>query len=336
MNCSKPAATPHNDDPARAVVAVLRSSGPLTYVIAALALFAALTPATFLTQENFKAILDQATVPLILISGLTFVILIGSIDLSLEGVMAASSLTFVLLSENSRNSNKFQILSIVAAIGVGVIFGLLNGLIHARLKIPSFMVSLGVWFVGLGVGTILYGNDMPIYSDAAVRDWISASHFGVSNAAVVSIVCVSIAFLIGRRAKLGRYAYAIGASEDISRLNGIPVVRYKVYVFVLSGFCAALAAVISSARLGVGTADVGSGQLFFTIASVIVGGTFLSGGRGGVLHSVCGVLLLVVVNNGLIHIGASPIMQQALAGLVIVAAVVVTGIRERSKLRVVK
>ncbi|WP_349039108.1 ABC transporter permease [Pseudotabrizicola sp. 4114] len=314
----------------------LESYGAFIALNIACAAFALADPGTFLTPTNLRTILDQSAVPVIIVCGLTFVILIGSIDLSTEGVLAASSLTFVLLSSNSRNAIDLGIGAFWVALGVGALFGLLSGLLQTRLRIPSFMVSLGLWFIGLGVGTVLYGSDVPVLTSEESRNWVSASNLGVSNAVLLAAFMVAVSWIISGYTRMGRFAYAIGTNEAIARLNSIPVGRYKVLIFVYAGFCISVAAIIASCRLGVGTPDVGSGQLFLTTAAVIVGGTPLSGGRGGILQSVCGVFLLIVISNGLILIGASPITQQAMSGLIIVTAVVLTGYRQRDLLRVVK
>lgn len=310
--------------------------GSFIAVIVACIIFAVADPVTFLSLANLRTLLDQSTVPVLVVCGLTFVILIGSIDLSIEGVLAATSLTFVLTSANSRSTLDIGFGAPVLALSVGMLFGLVSGLLQTRLRIPSFMVSLGLWFTGLGIGTVLYGSDVPILANQAARDWVSSNRFGVSNAVLVATLMVVISYVVATYTKMGRYAYAIGTNESIASLNSIPVRRYKVITFAYAGFCIAIAAIIASCRLGVGTPDVGSGQLFLTTAAVIIGGTPLSGGKGGVLQSVCGVFLLVIISNGLILIGASPITQQALSGLIIVTAVVLTGYRRRSLLRVVK
>lgn len=318
------------------LIASFENFGVFFALITACIVFAVADPDTFLTTTNLRTLLDQSAVSIIIVCGLTFVILIGSIDLSIEGVLGASSLTFVLLSSNSRNSIDLGLGAFVAALGVGALFGLLSGLLQTRLRIPSFMVSLGLWFTGLGVGTVLYGSDVPMLADESTRDWVSASNLGVSNAVLLAAIMVAVSCIISGYTKMGRYAYAIGTNETIARLNSIPVGHYKVLIFTYAGFCISIGAIIASCRLGVGTPDVGSGQLFLTTAAVIVGGTPLSGGKGGVLQSVCGVFLLVVISNGLILIGASPITQQAMSGLIIVGAVVLTGYRQRALLRVVK
>jgi ribose transport system permease protein len=312
------------------------SYGPLFALIAVSVVFAALNPTTFPTPENFRTILDQAALPLILSIGATYVILMGCIDLSIEGVMAASGLTFVLLSANSVNGMDLGPIAAVAAVAMGLVFGLCNGLIHTRFRIPSFMASLGLWYIGLGLATMLFGSTVPRLQNAGLAQWVSATPLGASNAFVVALVLVVLAGLVSRYTRLGRFTLAIGADEGLSRLSSVPVARYKVYVFVLAGICSAVAGVLGTMRLGVGIVEVGSGQLFFTTAAVVVGGTVLSGGKGGILHSVIGVLLLTVINNGLVLSGVDPTVQQAIAGIVIVAAVVITGLRNRGRLKVVK
>jgi ribose transport system permease protein len=310
--------------------------GPLLALIAVAVVFAALNPTTFPTVENLRAILDQAALPMILAMGATFVILMGCIDLSVEGVMATAGLTFVLLSANTVNSMDLGFGAAIIALLAGALFGLLNGLIHTRFRIPSFMASLGLWYVGLGVATLLFGSTVPSLQNKGVSQWASATPLGASNAFILALVIAVLAVLVERFTRVGRYSLAIGADEGLARISSVPVARFKVYIFVLAGLCSAIAGVIGTARLGVGIVEVGSGQLFFTTAAVVVGGTLLSGGKGGVVRSVIGVLLLTVINNGLVLSGVDPTVQQAIAGIVIVSAVVVTGLRSRERLRVVK
>ncbi|WMY11802.1 ABC transporter permease [Paraburkholderia phenoliruptrix] len=311
-------------------------SGPLIALLAVVIIFAVLRPSTFLTWENFRSITDQATIPLILAMGSTFVILAGCIDLSIEGVMATAALTYVLLSMNSVNTHDLGLAAPVIAILAGVVLGWATGIVHTMFRVPSFMVSLGIWFIGLGIATVLYGDAVPQLTGHMSKAWASSTPLGFSNAFVVAVVFVVLAKWLSNHTTFGRYTYAIGADEHIAKLNGVAVARYKVLIFTFAGFCSAFAGVIGASRLGVGIVDVGSGQLFQTIAAVVIGGTFLSGGRGGVLNSACGVLLVVVITNGLILMGVSPVLQRAVSGLVIVAAVVVTGLNHRSRLRIVK
>ena len=290
----------------------------------------------FVSLENIQTVLYQAAIPLILSVGATLVILIGGIDLSIEGVMAAGALTFVLLSPNNINDSDFGVMAIGGALLVGALLGGLNGFAHVRLKIPSFMSSLGVWYIGLGIASMLYDQSTPRLSESANIAWASGTIFGISNSFFIALGVIILGVVVSRWTRFGRYAYAIGGDEAVVRLTPINIGRYKIAIFVVAGACAAFAGVLGSIRLGVGVPAVGTGQLFTTISAVVLGGTLLSGGRGGMLHSLIGVMVIVVLANGLVLSGVSPYVQQAVQGLVVIAAVGIAGWKQRSILRIVK
>lgn len=315
----------------------LKSLGELAALVVLVAVFAALNPESFPTVVNARTILDQAALPLIIGVGATLVILMGSIDLSVEGVMGAAGMTFVLLSANSRDTVDLGLWAVLAALGVGVALGLLSGLVHTRLKVPSFIVTLGVWFVGLGVATVLFGESaIPFLADGSVQSWASGRTLGLPNSFVLAAFVVLLGAAAARLTRLGRFAYAIGNDEEIARDNGVRVDRFKVYVFVTAGACSALAGVLASLQLGAGSATVGIGTLFLTIAAVVIGGTSLGGGTGGILRTALGVLLLTVLNNGLILSGVSPNIQSGVSGTVLILAIVAAAWPHRSRLRIVK
>ncbi|EON34811.1 ABC transporter permease [Gordonia terrae C-6] len=312
-----------------------RSVGPLIALVALCAVFS-FTADSFFTLGNLNAIIQQAAIPLILAMGATLVVLIGSVDLSIEGVMAASGLTFVLLAANSVNGNDLGLLAVIIAIGVGALFGLANGLLHAVAKVPSFLVTLGTWFVGLGVATVLFGTSTPQLADTGLGNWAQGAWLGIPIIVVFAIVALLVTWFLCRCTSLGTQTYAVGGDEAVSKVTGINVTRTKVVLFTIAGIMSGLAGVLATIRLGVGDVGVGSGNLFLTLSAVVVGGTLLSGGRGGPLHSLVGILLLVVLGNGLLLSGASPYVQQGAQGVIIVAAVIATGWPARNRLRVVK
>ena len=257
-------------------------------------------------------------IPLVLAVGMTFVILQGSIDLSIEGVMAASSLTFAMTVLNSRTGLDLGVLGILAGDGASApAFGLLNGLVVTKLRVPSFMVTLGVWSVSMGIAMLLSGGQPPIIRDETLRSFGLGATLGVPNLAIVAILVLGVGYVLQTYTRFGRYSYVIGGGEDLARLSGIPVDRYKVLVFAFSGLLAGLAGVMESARIGLGHVDIGLGQMFAAITAVVIGGTSLSGGRGGVLQSAVGVLILVVLANGMIFVGISPYVQKAVQGGII-------------------
>jgi ribose transport system permease protein len=332
------AAPPQTQAPARRHRRVeLNSLGELAALLVLIGVFAVLNPDSFLTPANARTVLDQASLPLIIGVGATLVILMGSIDLSVEGVMGAAGMTFVLLTANSRDTVDLGPWAIVAAIAVGMALGLLSGLIHTRLKVPSFIVTLGVWFVGLGMATVLFGESaIPFLPDGGLKAWPSERTLGLPNSFVLAALVVLAGAAAARLTRVGRFAYAIGNNEEIARDNGVPVGRYKVYVFLIAGACSALGGVLATLQVGAGSATVGIGTLFVTIAAVVIGGTSLGGGKGGILRTALGVMLLTILNNGLILSGVSPNIQSAVSGAVLVAALVAAAWPNRSRLRIVK
>jgi ribose transport system permease protein len=314
-----------------------RRVGELAAFVVLIIVFTALNPDTFPTTANFRTILDQAALPLIIGVGATLVIVMGSIDLSVEGVMGAAGMTYVLLSANSRNSTDLGVLAIPIALLVGIGLGLLSGLIHTRVKVPSFIVTLGVWFVGLGVATLLFGQaEIPFLSSEKAVAWPSNLSLGLPNAFLLAVAVLALGVFVTRFTRFGRFAYAIGNNELIARDIGVPVARYKLYVFVAAATASALAGIVGSLQLGAGSATLGTGTLFLTIAAVVIGGTSLGGGRGGIMRTALGVLLLTTLNNGLILSGVSPNIQSAVSGAVLVLAISVAAWPQRDRLRVVK
>lgn len=310
-------------------------AGPALALLAFVAFFAATTP-SFASVDNLTSILEQAAIPTIAAMGGTMVILIGSVDLSVEGVMAASGITFVLLAANNVNGNDLGLVAVVAAVAVGGLFGLVAGLVHTLLRVPSFMTTLGTWFIGLGLATVLFGDSTPQLEDDGIRSWAGGTWLGVPVMVVFAAVVVVVFTVLAKMTALGRHAYAVGGDEQVARVAGIRVARVKIAVLTLAGLTTGLAGVLATTRLGVGTVNVGSGQLFLTLAAIVLGGTLLSGGRGGPVNTVIGVLLLVVLGNGLLLSGASPYVQQAAQGLIIIVAVIASGWSGRDRLRVVK
>ena len=299
-------------------------------------IFSILNP-RFATIGNFQNILSQAGLPLIIGIGATFVILIGSIDLSVEGIMGASGMVFVLMSANSRGGTDFGPWAFVAGIAMGIALGVVTGLIYTRIKVPSFIVTLGMWYVGLGVATILFGTDsIPTLTSDDLSTWASKITFGLPNDIWLAIAVLLLAAFTLRFTRFGRVVLAIGNNEEIAKGNGIAVARNKTLVFVVAGAMSGLAGIIATMQLGSGSATVGAGNLFITIPAVVIGGTSLGGGKGGVFGTALGVILLTTLNNGLILSGVSPNFQSAVSGAILVLAIVATAWSQRDRLRISK
>ena len=313
----------------------LLSWGPLGALVLLCIAFGVADP-EFATLGNLQTIASRSAVPLILAVGLTFVIVQGSIDLSLEGLMAVSSLTFALCVLNSRTGSDLGFLGIVVATAVGAGFGVVNGFLITRLRVPSFMATLGIWSFTGGVAMLMSGGNPPLVRDETLRALGLGQTLGIPNLALIALLCLALGYFLQERTRFGRYSYAIGGGEDLARLSGIAVDRYKMLVFAFSGCLAGLAGALESARIGIGHSEVGLGQLFAAITAVVIGGTPLSGGRGGVLQSAVGVLIISVLGSGMIYVGISPYLQKAVQGAIILVAVVAATWHMRGRLRVVK
>lgn len=309
--------------------------GPAAMLVL-LCLFFASASDGFLGIGNIQAIANQAAVPIVLASGLTLVILMGSIDMSIEGIIATVSIVSAMLVANSVNSNHMGWAATVIALAIGAAFGLANGLIVTKLRLPSLIVTLGMWFVGLGLASFLYPDNQPRVLDDGFRRWALDAPLGFQRLTYVAVGVVLVVYVILKWTRLGRTIYAIGAGEPQLELAGVNVHRYKIAAFAASGFLAGLAALMTTAQIGGGDAAAGDGRLFPAVSAVVIGGTLLSGGRGGIKHSVVGVLLLAVLENGMMHLGVSVYLQQAVVGLVVVAVVTIAGWQSRAVLRVIK
>jgi ribose transport system permease protein len=329
--------TPPEDHPGLSPRArrALADAGPLVALIVLVVVFSVMNP-VFISLGNIGILLSQAAVPLVIATGLTFVILLGSIDLSVEGVVASSSLVFALTVANDRNDLSLGILGALLAVLCGSLFGLANGLANVKLGIPSFMATLGMGAVGIGVATVLFAGRSPRIVDADMRMLGQGSTLGLANIFLVALLVLALGWLVQRFTRLGRYGYVIGGDEAVARLSGVSVGRYKIGAFVVGGTASGVAGVLLGSQLGVGMPTIGSGTLFTGITAVVVGGTLLTGGRGGVLRSLIGVLIIVVLANGLILVGVNPYAQVAVQGLVIIAAVITTGWRLRTRVRIIK
>jgi ribose transport system permease protein len=227
--------------------------------------------------------------------------------------------------------------AVVIGVALGAALGLANGLVHTLLRVPSFIVSLGIGFVGFGLSSIIYGTDsLPMLDEGGIKEWPAQQFLSLPYSFWLAAAVVTIGALVARFTRLGRFTYAIGNNELIARDNGVPVNRYKVMVFTIAGACSGLAGVLTTMQLGSSPAQIGAGMLFLTIAAVVIGGTSLGGGKGGILRTTVGVLMLSVLNNGLLISGVSVNIRSAVSGGVLIVAIVAAAWPYRSRLRIVK
>lgn len=303
-------------------------------VLVALCILISLFSGNFLSLSNLVRLLSSASIPLVLCMGATFIILMGSIDLSVEGTVALTAVMVSLLVANDISDMAIGLWAVPLAVIVGGIMGLATGLLHAKLKTPSFMTTLGVGFAGVGIAMAVLAGDTVRISDQTFRFLSLGRVFGIPMAVWIAFAAVAVAYVIQERTRLGRWLYAIGTDEMTARHAGIPVERTRIVIFAVAGLFYGLGGVMAAAQFGQGHALISQGRLFTTITAVVVGGTALSGGVGSVLNSVVGVFIVVVLANGMVLMGIPPYVQQGVQGLLIIAAVALA--LDRSRLDVVK
>lgn len=330
----RPGLTP----PLRAGIETLRKGpwGLVAAILVMIVVFSLLNP-RFGSIQNLQNVLYQLAVPLIIVVGTTMVIQMGSIDLSVQGVMGASGMAWILMSPNSRIALDLGPWAFVIALGLGLGLGLLAGLVHARLKVPSFVVTLGTWYIGLGIGILLYGNGMlPSLTSETLARWPTRLTLGVPNAFWLAAGALVLGLLVMNHTRMGRGILAIGNNEVIAGAMGLPVGAIKVAAFAIAGLLSGLAGILATMQLGSGSPDIGSGQLFTVIPAAVIAGTALGGGEGGVMRSALGVLLLILLNNGLVLAGVDPNYQSGVFGAILVVAIIAVGWPQRSRLKVEK
>ncbi len=306
---------------------------PLAVLVVLCGIISVINP-NFLTFGNAVRISQTAMIPLVLGIGATFIILMGSIDLSVEGVLTAAAVILSVLVLNGANGNDFGLLGVLAVLLVGAGIGFVNGLIHVRLKIPSFMTTLGTWFIGVGAANALLGGMATRINDPLIRGLAIQRFLGFPWGVWLALACLLIAIVIQNYTRFGRYLYALGGGEELAALSGISTGRVRIAAFTLAGTFYAVGGILAAAQLGLGNAQIGNGRLFTTVTAVVVGGTALSGGEGGVLQTLVGVLIVVVLSNGMVLMGVPPSVQIGVQGLMIIVAVALS--IDRRKLRVVK
>ena len=319
--------------PGRALVtrAALRAWAPVL-VLLALCLLLALANPNFIETRNLVRVANAAAVPLTLAMGTTVIILLGSIDLSAEGAVAVAATVLVLLARNDANAHDLGWLAAMAAVGAAGLMGLASGLIQTVLRIPSFMATLGTWFIGLGLATTVLGGSAVRLMDPDLRGLALSRLLGLPVAVWVALAAFAVAAVVQTQTRLGRHILALGGGEDLAEYSGISPMRVRILAFTLAGLFYGVAGVLAAAQLGQSNAVIGDGRLFAAITAVVVGGTALTGGEGGVFNTLIGVLIVTVLANGMVLLGISPYVQQTVQGLMIIAAVALSLDRLRQKI----
>ena len=302
--------------------------GPSIALVAMFAVFSILSP-YFLTRNNLTNVLMQSAPLLILATGQTYALLMGGLDLSQGSIISLVSVVTagVLLRHGI-------VLGAVAGLGAGFAISLVNGLLIGRARIQPFIVTLGTLYMVAGAamvysgGSSIFGLPKP---DVDYFFWFGGGFIGpIPVPTLIAIALIAVAHVILTHTRFGRHVYAVGGSETVAVMSGIDVGRVKILIYIVSGGYASIAGFLMSGRVISGQPLLGAGDILLqSIGAVIIGGTSVFGGQGGVLRTVLGVLVVAFMVNGLNLLAIDTFAQQVIVGAIIILSVWVNSLRRR-------
>lgn len=283
----------------------------------------------FATSDNLFNVLRQVSVNVCISVGMTMVILTGGIDLSVGSILALSGAVAAGLTRDGVAFPSMDLFvgitfwgGILAALLIGAILGMINGVMITTFKVPPFIATLGMLTIARGL-TMLYTGGFPITGLGKGFEYVGTGWFlGIPMPVWIALIVVVVFAFVMRHTIFGRHIYAIGGNERASEISGIKVNKVKLLVYTLAGTLAGLAGLLVTARLDSAQPNAGASYELDSIAAVVIGGTSLSGGKGSIVGTIIGALIIGVLNNGLVLLGVSPFWQQVIKGIVILAAVI--------------
>ena len=296
----------------------------LTTVIALIILMAVITiiNSNFLTANNLLNLLLQVTSNALIAFGMTFIILTGGIDLSVGSILALSS----ALTAGLLGSGMPVTLAILISLILGCILGMMNGLLISYGKLAPFIVTLATMTIFRGA-TLVYTNGNPItkgLSDTFLFQFLGQGYIvGIPFPVIIMFIVFIVLYVLLHKTAFGKSVYAIGGNEKAAYISGVKLNKVKIIIYSISGIMASISGLIITSRLSSAQPTAGASYEMDAIAAVVLGGTSLSGGKGRILGTLIGALIIGVLNNGLNIIGVSAFWQQVVKGVVILIAVLI-------------
>jgi ribose transport system permease protein len=285
--------------------------------LAVICVLLALTTDTFLTYNNIMQVLRQTAIYAIMATGMTFVIMTGGIDLGQGSCLAFCCVVTGLIINATGNIW----LAMPAGVLCGAAIGLCNGAIVAYVRIPAFIVTLGAMFIIRGVTLWMTNSTMIAVKHDAFRVIGQGFAFGIPNPVFVFIIVGLVGQLVLAKTPTGRYVLAIGSNEETARLSGVHIEWNKIKVFIISGACVGIAAIVYLSRLSAAQPVAGQGYEMEAVAAAVIGGTSINGGEGSIIGSLIGAVVVAVIRNGLVLLGVQSFFTQIVVGAIIVVAV---------------
>ncbi|MDR2528902.1 MAG: ABC transporter permease [Synergistaceae bacterium] len=283
----------------------------------------------FFSAANINNLLYQMAIPLILATGITFVLLLGSIDLSLEGIMGLSGSSIALLIQNTKNANDFGALGVAAPIAGCALLGALTGYIHAKTRIASFVATFAMGSIATGLAVLTYRGVPAVLKAQWVVGLSVGSFLRIPYLTWIAFGIFGAGCVLLHQTAFGVAVYAIGDNEPAARASGSKVDAVKISAFAICACTAGIAGFVSCVRLKIGQVAIGTDQLFPAITALVLGGVALTGGKGGMLQTFVGVLIYTELQNFLTIVGVDAYYKNAVQGIIIIVAVALTVPRSR-------
>lgn len=278
----------------------------------------------FIDPNNLVNVMMQIAINALLATGMTFVILSNGIDLSVGSVAALAGIVATVTIKFFPNASILTgVLVILAtAIVIGGIFGGIMALNIAKLKVPPFIATLAIMSVARGLAYV-YTESRPVFGLPDSFSWMGIGYIGpIPVMVIVTAIIMAIAHIVLTRTCFGRYVFAVGSNEEVAKLSGINIVKIKFYVYMICSVLAALGGAALASRLQAGQPNAAQGYELNAIAAVAMGGTSMSGGRGGIIQTTLGLVIIGVINNALSLLGVSSYWQTIAMGIIILVAVI--------------
>lgn len=283
---------------------------------------------SFLTTRNILNVLRQISMNAILAFGMTYVIISDGIDLSVGSTIALAG----VLAANFAHPDQYPLLlPIAVALGVGILVGLINGVIIAYTGIPAFIVTLGMCQIARGAAFIYTDGFSVIDLSESFKFVGQGTLLGIPFPVYLLLFCGIVAYICLHRTKFGRHIYAVGGNEGAARVSGINVRKTRILVYTICGLCAGIVSLILTARTNSANPNAADGYELDAIAAAVIGGTSMSGGKGLILGTITGALIIGIMNNGLDLFNISSYAQQVVKGAIIIGAVLIDRINEGKK-----
>jgi ribose transport system permease protein len=307
----------------------------LGVLVVIVAFFSVIAGERFFSASNFSLISQNVAVWAVLGVGMTFIIITSGIDLSIGSVLVFSSVVAAKVMESIGGDGwGTALIGILAALVTGVLWGLLNGVLVAKAKIPPLIVTLGTLSIALGLAQVITGGiDIRSVPEALTDFNTYVKILGIPTLPFVALVVVIIGGIVLHKTKFGRYTYAVGSNEEAARRVGVKVSRHLIMVYALMGMLAGLGAVLALAQFGTTTIAGQSLTNLNVIAAVVIGGTSIFGGEGSIFGTVVGLFIPAVLQAGFVIIGVEPFWQGVAVGTVLIAAVYIDQSRRAAALR---